>query len=134
MKFMLDTSVVIRLLTGNPPEQLAVTTTFLNEAVSKGSTVHVTDLVVAEAYHALQHHFGLAKSDALWGLAQLFLGGEIQSAGHAADVLSQHGLESAKPGFVDRLIHAGSSHSSCHWVTFEKSGAKLRDTIVLKKA
>ncbi len=134
MKFMLDTSVVIRLLTGNPPEQLAATTAFLNEAGSNGSTVHVTDLVVAETYYALQHHFGLAKSDALWGLSQLFSGWEIQSAGHAAEVLSQPGLESAKPGFVDTLIHAESSHSSCHWVTFEKSGAKLPDTIVLKKA
>ena len=40
-------------------------------------------------------------------------------------------LASAKPGFVDRLIH-GTSHADGHTlVTFEKTAKKLPATIVL---
>lgn len=132
MKFSLDTSVVIRLLTGKPDVQLAATVEFLDAARRLKSKVFVTDLVVAEAYHALQHHFGISKSDALQGLFQLFLTGEIIPAGQALKILSQPGLASAKPGFVDRLIHADSIHSGCHWVTFEKAAVKLPDVAILQ--
>lgn len=132
MKFSLDTSVVIRLLTGKPDEHLAATEEFLDNARRLKAKVLVTDLVVAEAYHALQHHFSISKSDALWGLSQLFSNGEIVPAGQALKILSQPGLASAKPGFVDRLIHADSIHCGCHWVTFKKAAVKLPDVAVLK--
>lgn len=132
MKFSLDTSVVIRLLTGKPDDHLAATEEFLDNARRLKAKVYVSDLVVAEAYHALQYHFGISKSDALWGLCQLFSTGEIVPAGQALKILTQPGLASAKPGFVDRLIHANSIHSGCHWVTFEKAASKLPDVAVLK--
>lgn len=132
MKFSLDTSVVIRLLTGKPDEQLAATEDFLDRARRLKARVFVSDLVVAESYHALQHHCGISKSDALWGLSELFSTGEIIATGQARKILAQPGLASAKPGFVDRLIHADSIHSGCHWVTFEKAAAKLQDVEVLK--
>lgn len=132
MKYSLDTSVVIRLLTGKPDGHLAATEEFLDHARRLKAKVFVSDLVVAEAYHALQHHFGISKSDTLWGLSQLFSTGEIVPAGQAFKILSQSGLASAKPGFVDRLIHADSIHTGCHWVTFEKAAVKLQDVAVLK--
>lgn len=132
MKYSLDTSVVIRLLTGKPDEHLAATEKFLDHARRLKAKVFVSDLVVAEAYHALQHHFAISKSDAIWGLSQLFSTGEIVPAGQALKILSQPGLATAKPGFVDRLIHADAVHSGCHWVTFEKAAVKLPDVAVLK--
>lgn len=132
MKYSLDTSVVIRLLTGQPDEQLAATEGFLDNARRSKAKVFVSDLVVAESYHALQHHFGISKSDALWGLSELFSTGEIHPSGQALKILTQPGLATAKPGFVDRLIHADSVHAGCHWVTFEKAAAKFPEVAVLK--
>ena len=49
----------------------------------------------------------------------------------AGAVLLGPNLASAKPGFVDRLIH-GTSHADGHTlVTFEKTAKKLPATIVL---
>ena len=132
MKFSLDTAVMIRLLTGKPNEHLAATEEFLDNVRRLKAKVFVTDQVVAEAYHALQHHFSISKSDALWGLSQLLSTGEIVPAGQALRVLSRPGLASAKPGFVNRLIHADSLHSGSHLVTFEKAAVKLPDVAVLK--
>lgn len=43
-------------------------------------------------------------------------------------------LASAKPGFVDRLIHAASQTANTTLVTFEKAAAKLPDTLVLAQS
>jgi hypothetical protein len=61
----------------------------------------------------------------------MFASGEIIPLGAAAEVLAVDGLASAKPGFVDRLIHASYAASSAGMATFEKSGGKLDGTRVL---
>ncbi|NQX02001.1 PIN domain-containing protein [bacterium] len=132
MKYELDTCVVIRLLLEDPAEMHAVALQFLNAAVAAGDQVLLSDLVVSETYFALQHHYQVTKASAIESLRRLLAGGEIHASGHAEEVLAVENLATAKPGFVDRLIHAGSANSGCQWVTFEKSASKLRDTLVLK--
>jgi predicted nucleic-acid-binding protein len=131
MNVGLDTSVVLRLLIGQPEIQAARAVAFLDELHRKKIVPIVSDLVVAEVYFALQHHYGIAKVEALNALRELFADGEIQSTGAAASVLSQSGLHSAKPGFVDRLIHAGYIGETTSVATFEKAGAKLKGVRVL---
>ena len=58
MKAGLDTSVVLRLLLGQPADQAARAVAFLDELSRGGHHAVVSDLVVAEAYFALQHHYG----------------------------------------------------------------------------
>jgi hypothetical protein len=65
-------------------------------------------------------------------LAQMLQAGEIVSTGQAAKILMLPGLHSAKPGFVDRMIHAAYTESGGKMATFEKSATKLADTVVLK--
>ncbi len=91
----------------------------------------VSDLVVAEAYFALQHHYGVSKEAALMGLRQLFADGEIEPLGAVAEVLAVDRLASAKPGFVDRLIHGAYANASDEMATFEKAAGKLKSVRVL---
>lgn len=127
----LDTSVVLRLLLGQPADQAARAVAFLDELSRGGHLAVVSDLVVAEVYFALQHHYGVPKRDALLGLRRLFASGEIKPLGAAAVLLSADGLATAKPGFVDRLIHGAYAASSAGMATFEKAGGKLNGTRVL---
>lgn len=127
----LDTSVVLRLLLAQPADQAARAVAFLDELSQSGHRAVVSDLVVSEAYFALQHHYGVSKRDALRGLRRLFASGEIKPLGAAAEVLAADGLASAKPGFVDRLIHGAYAASSAGMATFEKAGGKLDGTRVL---
>ena len=131
MKAGLDTSVVLRLLLGQPADQTARAVAFLDKLKREGNHAVVADLVVAEAYFALQHHYGVSKRDALMGLRRLFADGEIKPLGAVAKVLAVDGLASAKPGFVDRLIHGAYSGTADELVTLEKAASKLKSVRVL---
>ena len=50
--------MVVRLLVGLPEVQAAAARRRLERAVERGEPVFVSDLVLAESYHALQHHYG----------------------------------------------------------------------------
>ncbi|MSU20702.1 MAG: type II toxin-antitoxin system VapC family toxin [Pedosphaera sp.] len=105
MKAGLDTSVVLRLLLGQPTDQAARAVGFLDELSREDRRAVVSDLVAAEVYFALQHHYGVTKQDALTGLRRLFADDEIEPLGAVGHGLATDGLASAKPGFVERLIH-----------------------------
>lgn len=127
----LDTSVVLRLLLGRPADQAARAVALLDELSRSGRHAVVSDLVVAEAYFALQHHYDVSKKDALLGLRRLFADGEIKSLGAAAEVLATEGLATAKPGFVDRLICEAYTGTANEMATFEKAAGKLKSVRVL---
>jgi len=127
----LDTSVVLRLLLGQPADQAQRAAAFLDELARWGDKATVSDLVVAEAYFALQHHYGVPKKEALAALREMFADGEIESQGVAADVLAMDRLASAKPGLVDRLIQGGYLATGGSMVTFEKAAGKLKSVRVL---
>ena len=131
MKVGLDTSVVLRLLLGQPADQAARAVAFLDELTRGGHHAVISDLVAAEAYFALQHHYYVSKQDALLGLRELFAAGEIKPLGAVAEVLATSRLASAKPGFVDRLIHGVYTESADSMVTFEKAATKLKSVRVL---
>ena len=132
MNVGLDTSVVLRLLVGRPEALTAAAVAFLNVLHRRGDVPVVSDLVAAETYFALQFHYEISKGDALSALREMFAGREIRSTGHAAEVLEMPGLAGAKPGFVDRLIHAAYTEDGGAMATFEKAGAKLGSVTVLK--
>lgn len=128
MKVGLDTSVVLRLLVGQPADQTVSAVAFLDELSKRGDQPVVSDVVAAEVYFALQHHYGISKKSALSGMQRLFAGDEIKPLGAVAEVL---GIASAKPGFVDRLIHGAYLSEADGMATFEKSAKKLKSGRVL---
>jgi hypothetical protein len=129
----LDTSVVLRLLTGVPAEQAGRALQFVVAAFSAGRPSTVSDLVVTEAYFALHHHFGVPKREAVQALSGLFENGMIvpEDGGVSLVVLRQMSAESQKPGLVDRIIHAQYIHQKKRLATFEKASAKMTRTVVL---
>ncbi len=131
MKAGLDTSGVLRLLLGEPPVQSARAVTFLDELSHGGHHAVISDLVAVEACFALQHRYDVSKLDALQGLRDLFTAGEIKPLGAVAEVLATRGPASAKPGFVDQLIHGAYSEVADERVTFEKAAGMLSSVRVL---
>ena len=92
----------------------------------------VGDLVVCEAYFALQHHYDVPKQVALDKLREFLESDEIAAIGESLQVLRIPGLGTARPGFVDRLINAQYLGEKTIMLTFEKSAAKLPHAVVVK--
>ncbi len=127
----LDTSVVLRLLTGEPENQAKAAVAALDEIVTNGGKAAVSDLVVTETYHALQYHYGVPKPEALETLRTFLLSDEIHSLGSAAQILQQPNLAQAKPGFVDRLIHGEYNQHCAKMISFERAAKKLPNASVI---
>lgn len=127
----LDTSVLLRLLTGRPPEQTAAALSFLAEVEKAGGKILVSNLVVAEAYFACQHHYRLGKQVVLDGLRELLSQPTFVIQSGLLELLSRRGLGRAKPGFVDRLIHSEYRAVGLPLVTFEKVAKRLNHTRLL---
>ena len=129
----LDTSVVLRLITGEPQPLALVALDVVQELLRGKDPVIVSDLVASETYFALQHHFGMPKSAALDVLLRFFRTSGIAPGGVAGDVLATPRLATARPGFVDRMIHAEYMAAAASMLTFEKTAARLPHVRVLAR-
>lgn len=128
----LDTSVVLRLLMGAPEEQAIAALAWVRAQRAGGVIPSVSDLVVCETYFALQHHFRVPKEEALSKLAAFLESGHVAPDGVAASVLATQGLATAKPGFVDRVIHDQYLRAGADgMVTFERAAQRLKRVRVL---
>ena len=128
----IDTSIVVRVLTGEPETQAAAALEYLLARRDAGDRVLVSDWVLAEAYYALQHHYGASKKETLDALRSFLATPGIDGIGEVATVLATPRLESAKPGFVDRVIYRGYLRAGADEVaTFETAAAKLPGVRVL---
>lgn len=128
----LDTSFVLRLLTGEPAPLAARASEELDALRAVGKKAVVSDLVVSEAYFALRYHYEVPKQLALDKLLEFLEDAEIVASGESLAVLRRPGLGKAKPGFVDRVIHAQYLRVASGMLTFEKSASKLPQAIVLQ--
>ena len=127
----LDTSVVMRLPTGQPMDLALAARNYLAETEQAGAKVYVSNLVVLEAYFACQHHYGMPKVDVLAGLRTLLSMPTFVVHPQLLPLLATVGLATAKPGFLDRLIHAEATAARLPLVTFEKAAARLPATHLL---
>jgi len=129
---LLDTSYLVRLLTRDPLPLFEAAAAFLEKWAAPMPTFIVTDLVLSEAYYALQYHYSFPKAETLAALRGLASHPAVAFTPHAREILALPNLASAKPGFVDRLIHGAARATGATLITFEKSARKLPDTEVLE--
>lgn len=127
----MDTSVLVRVLTGQPDDLADAAKEFLFEMEETGAPVFVSNLVVAEAYFACHHHYRIPKAAVLLALREVLSQPTFQVHPELLDLLALPGLDTAKPGFLDRLIHSEYTRAGLPLVTFEKASARLSETVVL---
>ncbi len=128
MSLALDTSVVVRLLVATPSDQAEAARRFVG---AQPGVVAVSDLVVAESYYALRHHYGIAHTQAVTTLLAFITDPRITVLGHAREVLGAmvfDGAVASRPGLMDRLLYAGYTASGYEVATFDRDLAKLTAT------
>jgi predicted nucleic acid-binding protein len=127
----LDTSVVLRLLIGEPRSHAEIARRRIERAVSGGDTVVVTDLVIAEAFHALRHHYGVPQAVVLTRLRE-FLGSGVVHADPPGVVEALGQAAPARAGVVDRLIVARHRSLGAITATFDRRQARLEGGVLLR--
>lgn len=119
----LDTSVVLRLLVGEPKDQAQAALRFLELCYGKQQIAYVSDLVVGESYHALCHHYQVPAKEAADSLLAFLYSPMITCTGHALTVLQEY--TDTEPGLADRLIRKDYLDQASEIVTFDKRFSRL---------
>jgi predicted nucleic-acid-binding protein len=128
MTLGIDTSVLVRVLVGEPAALAAKAQRRLLHAHQEREPVMVSDVVVAEAYHALKYHYALDPTDIRKALTTTLTSGLVQLEPGSAALTVLQSTGNSGAGFVDRLIHARYRLDGVTTLTFDKTQAKLGNT------
>lgn len=120
----IDTSVFVRLLVGQPEAdfQHAIDRLTVIRASQSGPIV-VANIVIAEAYAVLQHHYGVTKADSRRALLATLSSGLVEPA--AGDVVLETIRAAKEPGLTDRLIALDYAGVPATVLTFDRKMATL---------
>ena len=125
----LDSSVLVRLLTGQPPDLYRVARGWVIEAYRQDEPVIATDVALAETWYALKLHYGLPADRVRQALGAMFDSALVQPepGSGVRDALE----EAPGAGFVDRLLHARHRQLGGTTLTLDEHLAKLPGATLL---
>lgn len=121
MSLALDTSAVVRLLVGEPPEQ---TEAVRRHMARSPVPLWVDALVVGESYFALRHHYGVPHRDAVEALHRLLASDRVAARSEVRTALVES-RDGHRPGLMDRLIVAAAQGDGRTLLTLDRQLARL---------
>ena len=123
-RFGIDTSVLVRLLSGDPAADFEHCVSRLSTLVEDdGAEVFASNQVIGEAYVAVQHHYGVSKADARAGLAEVLRSGLVSPLNGRAVFAALDA--SGGSGLLDRLIADDYSRDGMEVLTLDRRMASL---------
>ena len=126
LRFGIDTSVLVRLLTRDPEGDFAYCVSKLGTLVNEhGHEIFVSNQVIGETYVAVQHHYGVSKADARASLLDVVRSGLVSplNGGSVIEALKASG----GAGLFDRLIADDYSRAGMEVLTLDRKMAVLPD-------
>ena len=131
MIYGLDTSVILRVITGEPADLAEKVQSRLSAMIENEDRLFVSCLAVSEAYYALQHFYGHTKESTIKALRAMSECDGFVFSDEAKSALDTHDAWKASPGLVDRMIageYAARGHKT---ISCEKDFRKLDFTAVI---
>ena len=128
----LDTSIVLRLLTGTPEKQAKLALETLEESIQVGKKIMISDLVIAESYYGLCCHYDVPMEEAIKQLLNFLQSGMVTLEPNGQAIQSLKETKSKKVGFVDRMIRHQYLKNVKEVMTFDKNFSSLTHVKLLK--
>jgi len=126
-RFGIDTSILVRLLTGDPEDGFRACLGVLTELREHdGAEILASNQVIGEAYVAVQHHYGISKADVRAALSSVLTSGLVAPL-NGSSVLSALKI-TAGCGLIDRLIADDYRQTGVRTLTLDRRMATLPDT------
>ena len=123
-RYGIDTSILVRLVTGDPKEGFERTVRRLTVLVEeKEADVFASNHVLGETYIALQHHYGISKADARSAIHTVLRSGLVAPLNGAAAFAALEA--SGGCGLLDRLIVDDYERRGLEFLTLDDRIARL---------
>ena len=123
-RYGVDTSVLVRLITREPPGDFERCMSRLSTLVEDPRCeIFASNQAIGEAYAALMHHYGISSADARSTLLDVLTSGLVAPLNGQAviEALSASG----SPGLFDRLIADDYSRAGLETLTLDRRMASL---------
>lgn len=120
----IDTSILVRLVTGDPAAGFEACVRRLTQLVeTDGAELLASNQVIGEAYVALQHHYGVSKAEARLGLLEVFRSGLVSPLNGRSVIVALEAQSGC--GLLDRLIADDYRRASAVTLTLDRRMASL---------
>lgn len=123
-RFGIDTSVLVRLATGDPEGDFQRCVEDLRVRIEdQGSEILASNQVIGEAYVSLQHYYRISDAEARTALVNVLTSGLVSPFNGQSVILA---LQSrGGPGLFDRLIADDYSRNALETLTLDRRMAAL---------
>ena len=124
-RYGIDTSIFVRLLTGDPAKDYEQTRAALEKILhdDAAAEIEVSNLVIAEGYFAVQHHYGVPKDEARAALVSVLTSGLVKP--QLGQIVLEALSEAREPGVLDRLIATDYAANGLITVTNDRKMSRL---------
>lgn len=123
-RFGIDTSLLVRLATGEPEAEFARIVRLLTRWVEvEHHSLVAAPMVIGEAYIALQHHYGVSKAEARRALRSVLTSGLVAPSGGQPVLDALAAVRGA--GLMDRLIALQYEAEGVETLTLDRKMAAL---------
>ena len=120
----IDTSILVRLTTGEPLADFDATVAELTRMVERDHvSIYASNMVIGEAYMALQHHYGVGKTQAKSALTSVLTSGLVAPTGGPAVLAALAAVKGC--GLMDRLIALQYAQEGHQTLTRDRKMATL---------
>ena len=120
----IDTSMLVRLCTGEPTQDFDRVVAALTHKVESGHVpLFASHMVIGEAYMALQHHYAVSKPEAKAALRSVLTSGLVAPSG--GDAVLQALVSQRGCGLLDRLIALQYAAEDMSTLTLDRKMAAL---------
>jgi len=124
-RYGIDTSILVRLLTGDPEEGFNSVVRALTALIDDGAEVFASNQVIGEAYIALQHHYGVSRANARFALATVLTSGLVKPQNGSGVIAAIQTITGCS--LLDRLIADDYRHAELVTLTLDRKMAALPD-------
>lgn len=126
-RYGIDTSILMRLMTGDPAKDFARTVKSLEALLEQkpGADILASNQVIGEAYIAVRHHYGISKADARAALLSVLTSGLVAPLNGTAVLDAIRHTEGC--GLLDRLIVDDYARHDVETLTHDRKMGALPD-------
>ncbi|HOX04668.1 MAG TPA: PIN domain-containing protein [Candidatus Paceibacterota bacterium] len=126
-RYWVDTNVIVRFLTGQPPALAAAARSLVAMADTGAAILEVLPVIVAETVYTLESFYGMDRKDVAANLL-LFLqsrGIQVHERERVLDALARH--RDRNIHFADAYLAAAGADSGLPVVSFDRDLDKCKD-------
>jgi predicted nucleic acid-binding protein len=126
-RYLVDTNILLRFLSGEPVGQAAAARKLFHRAQTGEVVLDISPVIVAEAFYTLLSFYGVERKAAAEKISLLLQqrGVRLRDASQVLAALVR--LQTANVGFADAYLAAGAAEEKLSVASFDRDFDKFKD-------